>query len=75
MRSSCSQPNIVRIYDVIESDRKVFLFLELISGGELFNEILRRGCIPEAEARYIFYQILQALKVDILRHKLAKRLL
>lgn len=35
--------------------------MEICEGGELFDRIMDKGCFSEAEARYIFLQIIQAL--------------
>ena len=38
--------------------------MELLSGGELFNRIVDKGCYPETEAAELFAQIL--LSIDYL---------
>ncbi|KAJ2776222.1 hypothetical protein H4R18_005787 [Coemansia javaensis] len=55
-------PNIVRVYDVDETDREVFIFMPLLKGGDLFDYIRDRGGLPEDQARYTVYQMLLALK-------------
>ncbi|KAI8928022.1 kinase-like domain-containing protein [Entophlyctis helioformis] len=56
-------PNIVSIKDVVQcdADHNVCIFLSRISGGELFDHIVKNGRIPEAEAKFIFYQLLLAV--------------
>ena len=34
-------PNIIRFYDVIETNSEIILIMEYASGGELFNMICR----------------------------------
>eukprot|EP01113_Clastostelium_recurvatum_P002910 TRINITY_DN11256_c0_g1_i4.p1 TRINITY_DN11256_c0_g1~~TRINITY_DN11256_c0_g1_i4.p1 ORF type:complete len:695 (-),score=161.73 TRINITY_DN11256_c0_g1_i4:9-2012(-) len=57
-------PNIVRLYDVIQEDSsgRVYLILELVSGGELFDYIVARGRVQEKEARRFFRQVLSGLE-------------
>ncbi|KAL2917376.1 hypothetical protein HK105_203040 [Polyrhizophydium stewartii] len=57
-------PNIVSIKDVVVmQDRNVALiFLSRISGGELFDHIVNGNGVEESEAKFIFYQLLLAVK-------------
>ncbi|KNC87187.1 CAMK/CAMKL/MARK protein kinase [Sphaeroforma arctica JP610] len=54
-------PNIVRLYDVIETNRSIILVLELLEGGELFDYIMARTFISERDARPFARQILAGL--------------
>jgi serine/threonine-protein kinase Chk2 len=40
----------------------VYIVLELMEGGELFDRIQRSQQLKESEAKLIFYQIVQAVK-------------
>lgn len=57
-------PHIVQLYDVIElpEKKKQCLVLEYIDGGELFDYILDKGKLSEAEAAGFFRQIISGLK-------------
>ncbi|EGF83819.1 hypothetical protein BATDEDRAFT_85591 [Batrachochytrium dendrobatidis JAM81] len=57
-------PNIVSIKDVVVSheNNAVYIFLTRISGGELFDHIVNSEGIEESEAKFIFYQLLLAVK-------------
>ncbi|KAH6573523.1 hypothetical protein BASA62_002930 [Batrachochytrium salamandrivorans] len=59
-------PNIVSIKDVVVSHETnaVYIFLMRISGGELFDHIVNNEVIEEYEAKFIFFQLLIAVKVD-----------
>ncbi|RNF05832.1 SNF1-related protein kinase [Trypanosoma rangeli] len=50
-------PNIVRLYDVVQTTHDIVLFMEYVSGGELFDYICRKGRLTEDVARSIFQQI------------------
>lgn len=57
-------PNIVELYESIhdEANGKVYLVLELVNGGELFDYIVARGRVKEKEARKLFRQIISAVE-------------
>ncbi|RNF13432.1 SNF1-related protein kinase [Trypanosoma conorhini] len=50
-------PNIVRLYDVVQTTHDIVLVLEYVSGGELFDYICGKGRLTEEVARSIFQQI------------------
>jgi serine/threonine protein kinase len=54
-------PNIVQLFEVIETESNIWLVFELCSGGELYDYIVERGTIPEPEARIIFGQLCLAI--------------
>lgn len=53
--------NICRLYQVIETERKIFLVLEYCPGGELFDYIVEKDKLSEKEARMFFRQIASAV--------------
>lgn len=55
-------PFIVRCYDVIEDDSRIYLFMELMRGGELFDRITERGHFTEADAITLAVKLLDAVK-------------
>ncbi|KAF9163699.1 Meiosis-specific serine/threonine-protein kinase mek1 [Mortierella sp. AD010] len=55
--------NIVPVVDVIKTTRYIYIFMQMLTGGDLFDYILKSGPMPELEAKFTAYQILQALKV------------
>ncbi|OUC43703.1 kinase domain protein [Trichinella nativa] len=54
-------PYILRLYDVYENQKFLYLILEYVSGGELFDYLVRKGRLPIKEAKKIFRQIVCAL--------------
>lgn len=40
-------PNIVRLFEVYEDEKHIYLVTELCTGGELFDEILKRKQFTE----------------------------
>ncbi|KAJ3021939.1 Map microtubule affinity-regulating kinase [Thoreauomyces humboldtii] len=54
-------PNIVKLYEVIETKYTVYLVMEYASGGELYDYLVVHGKMKEKEARAKFRQILSAV--------------
>ncbi|KAJ7108476.1 kinase-like domain-containing protein [Mycena epipterygia] len=61
MMKLMNHPNIMRIYDVYEGAKELFLVLEYVEGGELFDFLVNRGRLPSAEALEYFKQIVYGL--------------
>jgi BR serine/threonine kinase len=54
-------PNVLNLYDVYENKKYLYLLLEHVSGGELFDYLVRKGRLMAKEARKFFRQIISAL--------------
>lgn len=55
-------PNIIRLYEVVETLAKLHIVMEYAGGGELFTKISNEGKFPEPEARNIFGQVIAAVE-------------
>lgn len=62
MKSVGSHTNVVRLYQVMYSDRHVMLVTEYCEGGELFEQLVTKGRLSERSSRYYFHQIIDAVK-------------
>jgi serine/threonine protein kinase len=56
-----NHPNIMRIYDVYEGEKELFLVLEYVKGGELFDYLVNRGRMSPMDALLHFKQIIGGL--------------
>lgn len=57
-----SHPSLLCLKDTFDEDDGVYLVLELANEGELFNWIVMKQKLTEAEARKVFVQLFQAVK-------------
>ncbi|CAL1531400.1 unnamed protein product [Lymnaea stagnalis] len=55
-------PNIIRLYEVVETLAKLHIIMEFAGGGELFTKISNEGKLPEADAKCIFSQLVAAVE-------------
>ena len=58
----CTHPHIIRLYEVIDTPSDIFVIMEFVSGGELFDYIVSRGRLPPDEARHFFHQIISGIE-------------
>ncbi|RMD39206.1 hypothetical protein DV735_g5920, partial [Chaetothyriales sp. CBS 134920] len=54
-------PNVINLYDVWENRGELYLVLEYVQGGELFDYVSSNGALPEEEAVRLFRQIIAGL--------------
>ena len=53
---------IVEMIEVLASKSKIFIVLELITGGELFDKIVRDGRLSQEQALFYFAQLLEGVE-------------
>ena len=58
-------PNIIKLYEVFEDDKYIYLIMEQCKGGELFDKIInhihKKKMFSEKEAASIVYQVISSL--------------
>ncbi|KAJ3441065.1 serine/threonine-protein kinase gin4-related [Anaeramoeba flamelloides] len=57
-----SHPNILNLYDVYETSKYLFLIMELVEGGELFDYLTSRGMLPRSQTLVFFQQMILGLE-------------
>jgi len=54
-------PNIVKMFEFLEDDKRIYIVTEICKGGELFDEILNRSKFDENDAAVVMKQLLSAI--------------
>ncbi|KAK6927298.1 Protein kinase domain [Dillenia turbinata] len=55
-------PHIIRLYEVIETPTDIYVVMEYVKSGELFDYIVEKGRLQEDEARNFFQQIISGVE-------------
>lgn len=55
-------PHIIRLYEVIETPTDIYVIMEYVRSGELFDYIVEKGRLVEDEARHFFQQIISGVE-------------
>jgi len=55
-------PNIVQLYEIIETSKQLFLIMEYACGGELFDYIVKKRRLQDNEVCRFFHQILAGIE-------------
>ncbi|MEW5318425.1 MAG: hypothetical protein WDW38_009648 [Sanguina aurantia] len=55
-------PHIIRLYEVIETPSDIYVVMEYVKTGELFDYIVEKGRLMEDEARHFFQQIVSGVE-------------
>ncbi|KAK2365906.1 SNF1-related protein kinase catalytic subunit alpha KIN10 [Trifolium repens] len=55
-------PHIIQVYDVVETTTNIYVIMEYVEFGELFDYIIVKGMLQEDEARKFFQQIISGVE-------------
>ncbi|KAK6128843.1 hypothetical protein DH2020_037409 [Rehmannia glutinosa] len=55
-------PHIIRLYEVVETHSDIYVVMEYVKSGELFDYIVEKGRLHEEEARIFFQQIISGVE-------------
>jgi len=54
-------PNIIKMYEFFEDEKRYYIVTEICKGGELFDEIIARGKFTEKDAAILMKQVLSCV--------------
>ncbi len=54
-------PYIIQLYQVVDTQKSLYLIMELGSGGDLYEYIQKHGRLEENRARHFFRQLVSAV--------------
>lgn len=54
-------PNVIRLYEVVETLSRLYIIMEYAGGGELFTKITTEGKLTESDAKTVLAQVLAAV--------------
>jgi serine/threonine protein kinase len=54
--------HIVQFYECLASKSNIYLVLELVTGGELFELLVKEGRFNEVRARFFFQQLVEGVQ-------------
>jgi serine/threonine protein kinase len=55
-------PNIVQLFEILTTETKIYMVMEYVEGGELFDYVTQCGALDEVSARRLFKQLVGAIK-------------
>ncbi len=65
-------PNIVKLYEVYDEKTKLYMVLEMMTGGELFDRIVEKETYSEKEAADVIKPIVDAIRCKMINQKLIR---
>lgn len=54
-------PGIIKLYDIFESEESVYMVVDYLHGGELFDKLKGKGNYSEADASKLIKKLLEAV--------------
>lgn len=66
-----NHPNIIKLYEVLDTTTDIFVVMEIAEGGELYN-FIQNNDFEEDQARHFFKQIIEGVEAAHL-HLVAHR--
>jgi serine/threonine protein kinase len=56
-----SHPNIIHLEDTFETPDRIYIIMEMMKGGELFDYVVEKGTLSEEEASVLIRKITSAI--------------
>ena len=57
-----NHPNMIKLYQVLDTDLNIYMVIEYVPGGELFHLVNEREGLSEIDSRRLFQQIISGLE-------------
>ncbi|CDS02704.1 hypothetical protein LRAMOSA00109 [Lichtheimia ramosa] len=57
-----AHPCVIQIEKVYNEPKYIYLVLEFVSDGELFEHVVQQRCLSERDTRFLFYQLFSAIR-------------
>lgn len=61
LHRSIEHPHVVRLHEMFDRSDAIYMLLELVPNGDLFDYIVRQSRLPESDARRVFQQIISGI--------------
>ena len=61
LMQSVEPPRLVKLHKAVDTEHVLYLVVEQLHGGELFDRVVKRGPYPEEKARIVTHRLLDAL--------------
>eukprot|EP00931_Biecheleriopsis_adriatica_P102488 TRINITY_DN77452_c0_g1_i1.p1 TRINITY_DN77452_c0_g1~~TRINITY_DN77452_c0_g1_i1.p1 ORF type:complete len:521 (+),score=107.45 TRINITY_DN77452_c0_g1_i1:49-1611(+) len=61
LQASMDHPHIVRLFEVFEDEKQVYILMEACDGGDVYHAVQKAGYFEELDAWHIFRQLMSAV--------------
>ena len=55
-------PNVIQLYEIIETEKELYMIMEYCSGGELFDYIVRHTRLSEKQACKFYLELVSGIE-------------
>ena len=55
-------PNVIQLYEIIETEKELFMIMEHANGGELFDFIVRNTRLNEKQAAVFYWELISGIE-------------